>query len=40
MDTMTTWRRWLRDGLIACAAIVLLTATGALPAAAAALGWL
>jgi hypothetical protein len=27
-----TWRRWLRDLLIACAAAVLLLASGVLPA--------
>jgi hypothetical protein len=30
---MTTWRRWLRNVLVAAAATVVLTATGALPAA-------
>jgi hypothetical protein len=32
------WRRWLRDVLLACAAVVLLTATGALPEAAESVG--
>lgn len=32
------WRRWLRDVLLACAAVVLLTATGALPDAAESVG--
>lgn len=38
MTPTTAWRRWLRDVLLTSAAIVLLTATGALPAAAGALG--
>lgn len=31
MGAMTGWRRWLRDGLVACAAAVVLTAMGVLP---------
>jgi hypothetical protein len=38
MTPGTGWRRWLRDVLLACAAVVLLTATGTLPEAAEAVG--
>jgi hypothetical protein len=38
MTPTTGWRRWLRDVLLACAAVVLLTATGTLPEAAESVG--
>ncbi len=38
MTPTTGWRRWLRDVLLGCAAVVLLTATGALPEAAESVG--
>jgi hypothetical protein len=33
MARMATWRRWLRNVLVAAAATVVLSATGVLPAA-------
>ena len=35
MARMATWRRWLRNALVAVAVTVVLTATGVLPAAVA-----